>query len=377
MAGTTIFTKKHNKFMDRETYFRLQNALKKYMVYNELVAASAAAGLPLAPPIRASLRVTSRCNSDCAYCPYGKSRSKNRLDLPLDTLRQAIGSLADLGVKLLFLSGGEPLLRSDIFDICVHATQLGMTVQLATNGLLLTKDIAKNLNDAGVANLIMSLDSLQEDIYYIHRGITRPRITDALETLSFFSGLNDNNSAAVTFVVSQKNILELPSFISFVETFGKGRIGVNIQPYHKSAISRDSTLEPDAEDETAWISTIEQVIELKRAASHINVSEDYLRDIPAFVFHKDTMKGYCLSGYYGMYVQENMDVLPCWRLPPVGNLKDNTALDVWLSKPYKDARQRMLHKDCNKCMLMCHTSLGNWANYLFDPDTYPKKHKNE
>lgn len=353
--------------MNREEYKQLQNALKKHLSYNEMVDISVATDLPLAPPIRASLRVTARCNSDCSYCPYRKSLSRERVDISLETLRNTIDSLAELGVKLLFLSGGEPLLRNDITDICAHAHNRGMIVQLSTNGLLLTQSCALGLSDAGLRHLIMSLDSLEVDIYASHRGVNNKRISETLDTLSYFAQLKPDNSSAVTFVVSQKNYRELPGFIHYIEAIGNGCIGVNIQPFHDSRFTRNPELRPNPDDELAWKEIMEQVVTLKSEGFHINVRDDYLRHIPAFIFHNAPQEGPCMTGFMGIFITENLDAVPCWKFPAIGNLNDKSALDIWLSEPYSVSRHRMLHRDCDNCMLMCHTGLGDWANYLYNP----------
>ena len=351
--------------MDAVEYNKLKNALRKYLNYNELVAISSETNILLAPPIRASLHVTARCNSDCAYCPFRMSLSKSRLDLSLEITQKIIHDLADLGVKLLFISGGEPLLHKDIIQICNYAASLGLTVQLATNGLLLTYEIAQKLSKVGVCNLIMSLDSIEEEVYLACRGVRNPRIMETLDILSSFSEQKPGNASAVTFVVSQKNFRELPSFIRFINDYSAGKIRINIQPFHHSQYTKGNDVIANSKDEAEWIETMERVVTLKQEGCCINVSEDYLRNIPAFMFHNKKMTGPCLTGFSGIYIQDNLDVVPCWKLPSVGNLKKENLLDIWLSNLYSKAREQMIQRNCGNCMLMCHTSLGSWADCLY------------
>ncbi len=352
--------------METIEYYKLQRALGKRLNYNRLLAISSETNIPLAPPIRASLWVTSRCNSDCAYCSFRMSLSKSRLDLSLEKIQKTIRDLADLGVKLLFISGGEPLLHKDIKQICNYAASLGLIVQLATNGLLLTHDIAQELSDVGVRNLIMSLDSLEEEVYLACRGVRNHRIIETLDILSFFSDQKPENASAVTFVVSQKNYRDLPSFIRFINDYSAGKIRINIQPCHYSQYTKGHDLIPAPKDEAIWIETMEQVVALKQEGGYcINVSEEYLRHIPAFVFHNKKMSAPCLTGFSGIYIRNNLDVVPCWKYPPVGNLGKDNLLDLWLSNRYAKAREQMFQKKCGNCMLMCHNSLGSWANDLF------------
>jgi MoaA/NifB/PqqE/SkfB family radical SAM enzyme len=358
--------------MEIEEYKRLQQVLKRHLGYNEMVALSADIGLPIAPPIRASLRVTSRCNSDCVYCPYRRSLTRNRIDLPKETLFRAIDTMADLGVRLLFLSGGEPLLRDDLAQICAHAYGRGMRVQLSTNGLLLVYEVAQSLNEAGLSELIMSLDSLEEKSYSIHRGVQNVRILETLDVLSRFSDFRVENSSSVTFVVSRKNYHELPGFIRFIEDFSDGRIGINIQPFHDSQHTKERDLLLSSEDESKLKKIMEEVVALKQSGSRINVSEDYLRGVSDYLIHGRMPEGPCWVGYFGMYVQENLDVLPCWKMPSVGNLTFMSATDLWLSPEYAKARNQMTHKECSRCMFLCNQSIPDWFEILYKTDL---KHK--
>jgi radical SAM protein with 4Fe4S-binding SPASM domain len=80
--------------------------------------------------------VTRNCNLHCAHC-YSGSGHSNFKDLPLGTWLDGLKSAADLGVKHLLISGGEPLVRRDVFTIMEEARQYGLTLTLSTNGTLL------------------------------------------------------------------------------------------------------------------------------------------------------------------------------------------------------------------------------------------------
>ena len=218
--------------MQREEIYRLQQSLKKFVDYETVLKISTETGIPIAPPITASMAITSRCNSNCMYCSFRSGLSKNKIDIELSTIKRIIDELAEIGVRVLTFTGGEPLLRKDLPEACRYAKSKNMTIHITTNGLLLTKEIASQLNDCGVSNLIMSLDSLDDSVYSVHRGVSNNKVLDALSVLDFFSQLKEDNYCAVTFVVSKKNFKELPNFIRAIKERGK-KILVNVQPYHR------------------------------------------------------------------------------------------------------------------------------------------------
>lgn len=376
--------------MQKEEICRLQQSLKKFVDYETVLKISTETGIPIAPPITASMAITSRCNSNCMYCSFRSGLSKNKIDIELSTIKRIIDELAEIGVRVLTFTGGEPLLRKDLPEACQYAKSKNMTIHITTNGLLLTKEIASQLNDCGVSNLIMSLDSLDDSVYSVHRGVSNNKVLDALSVLDYFSQLKEDNFCAVTFVVSKKNFKELPNFIRAIKERGK-KILVNVQPYHRppaieyipqktidnatqaefeiynSLLAAEKELLPKEDERKELEAMIEELIEMKKEWYPINNSDYYLRSIPDFMINNKLPDGVCAAGFSGIYVQENLNMLPCWRLPEVGNLASESAVDLWFSEKYAKVRCEMLKRNCCKCMFLCHNEPGwyGWYNRFF------------
>lgn len=87
----------------------------------------------------ASIQITSRCNLNCGFC----FRRLNLPEVDTKTIRRVIIALKNLGVKTIIITGGEPLLRDDIFEIFHFIKQKGLQNVLQTNGLLLKKQLNK------------------------------------------------------------------------------------------------------------------------------------------------------------------------------------------------------------------------------------------
>ena len=379
--------------MQRQEIFQLQQSLRKRLDYETVLKISVETGIPLAPPITASLAITSRCNSNCMYCSFRSGLSKNKIDIELNTIIRIIDELAEVGVKVLTLTGGEPLLRKDLTEACLYAKGKGINVCITTNGLLLTEDIAIQLNDCGVSNLVMSLDSLDDAVYSLHRGVSNNKVLESLSILDFFSQLKDDNYSAVTFVMSKKNYKELPNFIRAIRQEGK-KILVNIQPYHKpptiehipqktidnatkaefeiyeSLLAAENELRPSEADRDGLVAVIEELVAMKKEWYPINNSDYYLRSIPDFLIDNKLPEGICAAGFSGIYIRENLDVLPCWQLQKIGNLSSDNTVDLWFSKKYAQARNEMLRRNCCKCMLLCHNEPGwyGWYNRFFQQE---------
>ena len=92
-------------------------------------------------------------------------------DLPTGKALNIISQIADFGNPILVLSGGEPLYRNDIFQLAEYATSRGLRTALATNGTLVTKDVAKKIKDAGIKRVSISLDGSDAATHDSFRGI--------------------------------------------------------------------------------------------------------------------------------------------------------------------------------------------------------------
>ena len=132
------------------------------------------------------LSVTELCNLRCRYCmpEEGVCKHSHAETLTEDEMIMAVESAAELGVTKLRITGGEPLVKKNIVSICRRAAAVEGIKDLAitTNGVLLPK-LGKELRDAGVKRLNISLDTLDADKYaYITRVGTLDQAMAGIET---------------------------------------------------------------------------------------------------------------------------------------------------------------------------------------------------
>lgn len=105
---------------------------------------------------------TRRCNLDCIHC-YAESENKAYPnELTTSEIQRVIHDLAGFGVPVMLFSGGEPLLREDIYDNARLCRELGIRPVLSTNGTLITEKVARRIKDAGFGYVGISLDGIGE-----------------------------------------------------------------------------------------------------------------------------------------------------------------------------------------------------------------------
>jgi len=116
-----------------------------------------------------SWNVTKECNLRCAHC-YRDAGERMPDELTSEEGKALLGEIARAGFRVVILSGGEPLLRQDIYDLIACARENGLRPVLGTNGMLIDLSVAKRLKEAGLARAGMSLDSVEADLHDRFRG---------------------------------------------------------------------------------------------------------------------------------------------------------------------------------------------------------------
>jgi len=115
--------------------------------------------------------VTKGCNLRCIHCRATATELMSPTDLPTEEALDIISQIADFGSPILVLSGGEPLYRQDIFQLAEYATSRGLRTALATNGTLVTKDVAEKIKNAGIKRVSISLDGSDAITHDTFRGM--------------------------------------------------------------------------------------------------------------------------------------------------------------------------------------------------------------
>ena len=105
---------------------------------------------------------TALCNLRCRHCYAEASSRRRRGELSGDEARRMIDDLAGFGVPVLLFSGGEPLLREDLFDLGAHARSLGMRTVISTNGTLIGEAEAERIRENGFSYVGVSIDGMGE-----------------------------------------------------------------------------------------------------------------------------------------------------------------------------------------------------------------------
>ncbi len=111
-------------------------------------------------PATSTLSVTPRCPCRCVHCSADRFVTEDRPELTTEELKSVIDQALDLGVCTMVFTGGEPMVRQDLPELIAHTDKTRAAVMIFTSGVLLTERNAKQLAEAGLASLNVSIDSL-------------------------------------------------------------------------------------------------------------------------------------------------------------------------------------------------------------------------
>lgn len=164
--------------------------------------------------------VGRRCNLRCVHC-YSHSRNEEYAgELTTAEGMELIDDLGDYGAPVVLFSGGEPLMRPDIFELIQRARDKGMRAVLSTNGTLIDEDTAAKLQDFGLSYVGVSLDGLQETNDRF-RGV-RDAFTMALSGIR--SCLKVGVKVGLRFTVNRRNVQDVGGIFDLIREEGIPRV---------------------------------------------------------------------------------------------------------------------------------------------------------
>jgi heme b synthase len=160
---------------------------------------------------------TRRCNLSCKHCRAGAEDHPYENELDTQASFRLLEQIKEVGDPIIILTGGEPLLREDIFDIAAHGTKLGLRMVMAPNGTLITRETAKKMKDTGIKRISVSLDGSTPETHDAFRGLEHA-FEDAIR------GIKIAREAGIEFqintTITKTNLDQIPKILALAENLG-------------------------------------------------------------------------------------------------------------------------------------------------------------
>ena len=115
--------------------------------------------------------ITRNCNLNCVHCRAAATRGPYSGELDTAACLALLDQIAQVGRPIVILTGGEPLLRDDIFQVARYGTDKGLRMVMAPNGTLIDADKARQMADAGIRRISISLDGAEKESHDRFRGV--------------------------------------------------------------------------------------------------------------------------------------------------------------------------------------------------------------
>lgn len=314
--------------------------------------------------------LTDACNLSCLHCGSDCSPEKRRF-LSFDIIQKILNRVADAYRPqsiMICLSGGEPLLHPQFFEIAEYATSLGFSCGVTTNATLVDERMAEQIATVGIQSVTVSLDGLKGSHNWLRNSTTAfKRTVSGLQNLVTFG--QGHYSVQVTTVVHGRNIDELEHMYGFVASLkiNSWRL-VNVEPIGRALNNGDMLL-----NRVGYIKLL-SFIQNKRfdVATPIEVTfgcSHYL----TMPYERMVRDNYflCGSGIYVASVLANGDIYSCMdieRRPELvqGNAYIDDFVSVWENRFEVFREDRSVScKECINCpdRIFCSGDSAHTWNY--------------
>ncbi|NYT01810.1 MAG: radical SAM protein [Methanosarcinales archaeon] len=296
--------------------------------------------------------VTGACNLACSYCRASATGLPDQGEL---STKEALAFLDQVSVlqPMIILSGGEPLLRGDIFRLASHAAASGIRVSLATNGTFLTPKMAKRISACGIARVSVSLDGATAGINDATRG--EGSFDAALRGISCLKG---KVGFQINMTLTRRNEHQVAQMLDLAEELGakavhfffmvptgRGRDEEMISPQRQEEILCAISREMAVRDLEIQVTCAPQMARMQAEDEQLHRGQREERD------RGRRRSGGCLGGIGFAFVSRSGDVYPCGYLPAkAGNIREQSFQDIWEDSPVlKALRERELKGRCGDC----------------------------
>jgi AdoMet-dependent heme synthase len=160
---------------------------------------------------------TRNCNLSCVHCRASATCGPYSNELDTQAAYKLLDQIAEVARPIIILTGGEPLMRDDIFDIAAYGNAKGMRMVMSPNGTLVTEEIAEKMAASGVQRLSISLDGASAESHDRFRGVAGA-FDGALR------GIQHAKAAGIEFqintTITKTNLDQIPKILELAESFG-------------------------------------------------------------------------------------------------------------------------------------------------------------
>ena len=297
------------------------------------------------------LSLTNRCNLRCAMCEIPQNDSP---ELSTQEIKDLITDVARLGAECIVFSGGEPLLREDIFELIAFARDNKINSCLTSNGTMINESVAKRLLASGVGAVNISLDG-PEHIHNSLRGEGNfNKAVAALETLS-----KSMIYTTIAMVLCRKNYEFMSYVVDLARKYNAGT--VKFQPFNEIFLKNKLRKEEFFLTSAEFKDVQKEIKKAIKLANDYNIAanpEPYLTAIAYYIcrLKQRVPAGECRALFESCAISAEGDVHLCWVRAEMllGNIKNKRFSQIWGSESHNSIRRFAMEENCRDCLMSCY-----------------------
>ncbi len=287
--------------------------------------------------------ITDKCNLRCKMCGVcdlerGHSQEK---ELSTEEWFAVIDAAERLGTTLVSISGGEPMLRADLYDMIRHARGKGMTVHMCTNGTLMNADKARKLRDAGVSTVSISVDSPRGEVHEHLRG--KGTFEPSLAAIRLLRETAPEIRVGINYLITRQNFRNMSEMVAFAESLGVHQI--KFAPIHTNLLHRLKDIDQYAD----LLFTPEDLRELEeqvKLLSNACAKSSLLTTSTAFFsgiadLYSAPHAFRCYAGWAAIAVGPTGSVTPCADMDGSLSVRRRPLDEIWRSPEFHAQRKRV------------------------------------
>ncbi len=306
---------------------------------------------------RLHLHLTNKCNLNCPHC-YMKSGKALEDELTTEEIKILCDKFHEYGGTNVSLTGGEPTIHPDFYEIAKYISDIGMKVSIFSNGFMWDEDEVKKLSGINIEGIQISIDGFDDDSNSIFRG--HGSFEKALKTIDLLIKYNIYVKVAVTapYEIIKEHVNNYIEFSkSLLNKYGRDKIEINYSYFFMPG--RNLSRETVNKCKEKYYKYVDSVV----TSIYENIDEDSFVDN---IF--DCIYDSC--GYGGLNILANGDIYFCDRIPDVGKIGNIKTMDfkeiVRLMKIAEKAGKIDNFQPCSSCELKYICGGGCRAEYFKD-----------
>lgn len=299
--------------------------------------------------------VNERCNVACRYCEFWRL-PRYRDEMTIDEWQAALLSIkAFVGEYSISFTGGEPFIKRDFVSLLEFCRDHGIHSGVTTNGSALTPRVAERVVLARPFNVNISCDAPEAALHDHLRGAPGlfDRLTAGIGRLRHFQHVHGVDFPIIIKpTVCRANFRVLPALVRWAESVGA--TAVNMQPVSRWTPETYDELWIEPDEEAALTAVVEELVAMRDAGAPIMNTASVLRLMPAHFREEKAPAdaGSCRVGLRDFFIRTDGSVEICWTFPPIGNIKSQSARDIWYGETAAEIRRGTVTCD-RLCLQTC------------------------